>query len=92
MVQRVIYKIAGKELILETGRIAKQTNGAVYASGPAPELMWDPTVKAAYSGGRLMNGNLSLRAKKDPPEAGLLVSGELVQFFVWTKVRETNKR
>jgi polyribonucleotide nucleotidyltransferase len=31
MVQRVTYKIAGKELILETGRIAKQANGAVFA-------------------------------------------------------------
>jgi polyribonucleotide nucleotidyltransferase len=31
MVQRVSYHIAGKELILETGRIAKQANGAVFA-------------------------------------------------------------
>ncbi|MDR1908398.1 MAG: polyribonucleotide nucleotidyltransferase, partial [Spirochaetaceae bacterium] len=31
MVQRVSYQIAGKELILETGRIAKQANGAVFA-------------------------------------------------------------
>ncbi|MDR3116006.1 MAG: polyribonucleotide nucleotidyltransferase [Treponema sp.] len=31
MVQRVTYEIAGKELILETGRIAKQANGAVFA-------------------------------------------------------------
>jgi polyribonucleotide nucleotidyltransferase len=29
--QRVSYEIAGKELILETGRIAKQANGAVFA-------------------------------------------------------------
>jgi polyribonucleotide nucleotidyltransferase len=31
MVQRVTLQIAGKELILETGRIAKQANGAVFA-------------------------------------------------------------
>ncbi|MDR0554740.1 MAG: polyribonucleotide nucleotidyltransferase [Treponema sp.] len=31
MVQRVTYTIAGEELILETGRIAKQSNGAVFA-------------------------------------------------------------
>ncbi|MDR2245343.1 MAG: polyribonucleotide nucleotidyltransferase [Treponema sp.] len=31
MVQRVILQIAGKELVLETGRIAKQANGAVFA-------------------------------------------------------------
>jgi polyribonucleotide nucleotidyltransferase len=31
MVQRVTFQIAGKELILETGRIAKQANGAVFA-------------------------------------------------------------
>ncbi len=31
MVQRVSYKIGDEELILETGRIAKQANGAVYA-------------------------------------------------------------
>jgi polyribonucleotide nucleotidyltransferase len=31
MVQRVTYTIAGKELILETGKIAKQANGAVFA-------------------------------------------------------------
>ena len=31
MIQRVTYEIAGKELILETGRIAKQANGAVFA-------------------------------------------------------------
>lgn len=31
MVQRVIYKIGDEELILETGRLAKQANGAVYA-------------------------------------------------------------
>jgi polyribonucleotide nucleotidyltransferase len=31
MVQKVTYEIAGKELILETGRIAKQANGAVFA-------------------------------------------------------------
>jgi polyribonucleotide nucleotidyltransferase len=31
MVQRVAYEIAGKELILETGKIAKQANGAVFA-------------------------------------------------------------
>ena len=31
MVQKVSYEIAGKELILETGRIAKQANGAVFA-------------------------------------------------------------
>ncbi|MDR2417552.1 MAG: polyribonucleotide nucleotidyltransferase [Treponema sp.] len=29
--QRVTYEIAGKELVLETGRIAKQANGAVFA-------------------------------------------------------------
>jgi polyribonucleotide nucleotidyltransferase len=29
--QRVSYEIVGKELILETGRIAKQANGAVFA-------------------------------------------------------------
>ena len=31
MIQKVTYEIAGKELILETGRIAKQANGAVFA-------------------------------------------------------------
>lgn len=31
MVQRVTYKIGNDELILETGRLAKQANGAVYA-------------------------------------------------------------
>jgi polyribonucleotide nucleotidyltransferase len=31
MVQRVTLQISGKELILETGRIAKQANGAVFA-------------------------------------------------------------
>ena len=31
MVQRVSYKIGDDELILETGRLAKQANGAVYA-------------------------------------------------------------
>jgi len=32
MVQRVTYKIGNEELILETGRIAKQANGAVLAT------------------------------------------------------------
>ena len=31
MVQRVTYEIAGKQLILETGRIARQAKGAVFA-------------------------------------------------------------
>ncbi|MDR2493740.1 MAG: polyribonucleotide nucleotidyltransferase [Spirochaetaceae bacterium] len=31
MIQRVTYTIAGKELVLETGKIAKQANGAVFA-------------------------------------------------------------
>jgi polyribonucleotide nucleotidyltransferase len=31
MLQKVTFEIAGKELILETGRIAKQANGAVFA-------------------------------------------------------------
>ena len=31
MIQRVTYTLAGKELILETGKIAKQANGAVFA-------------------------------------------------------------
>ncbi|MDR2619077.1 MAG: polyribonucleotide nucleotidyltransferase [Treponema sp.] len=31
MIQKVTYQIAGYELILETGRIAKQANGAVFA-------------------------------------------------------------
>jgi polyribonucleotide nucleotidyltransferase len=31
MIQRVTFQIAGKELILETGKIAKQANGAVFA-------------------------------------------------------------
>ncbi|MFP3043472.1 polyribonucleotide nucleotidyltransferase [Treponema primitia] len=31
MVQKVSYQIAGKELILETGKIAKQAGGAVFA-------------------------------------------------------------
>jgi polyribonucleotide nucleotidyltransferase len=31
MVQQVTFQIAGKELILETGKIAKQANGAVFA-------------------------------------------------------------
>ncbi len=31
MIQRVSYKIGDEELILETGKIAKQTNGTVYA-------------------------------------------------------------
>ncbi|MDR1058022.1 MAG: polyribonucleotide nucleotidyltransferase, partial [Treponema sp.] len=31
MTQKVTYTIAGEELILETGRIAKQANGAVFA-------------------------------------------------------------
>ena len=30
MVQRITYQIAGEDLILETGRIAKQANGAVF--------------------------------------------------------------
>ena len=29
--QRVTFEIAGEELILETGRIAKQANGSVFA-------------------------------------------------------------
>ncbi|MDR2485604.1 MAG: polyribonucleotide nucleotidyltransferase [Treponema sp.] len=31
MIQRVTYTLAGRELILETGKIAKQANGAVFA-------------------------------------------------------------
>ncbi|MDR3166435.1 MAG: hypothetical protein LBT93_00695, partial [Treponema sp.] len=31
MTQRVTFQIGGKDLILETGRIAKQANGAVFA-------------------------------------------------------------
>jgi polyribonucleotide nucleotidyltransferase len=31
MIQKVTYTIAGEELVLETGRIAKQANGAVFA-------------------------------------------------------------
>ncbi|GHV81473.1 polyribonucleotide nucleotidyltransferase [Spirochaetia bacterium] len=31
MIQRVTYQIAGQDLILETGRIAKQANGSVFA-------------------------------------------------------------
>ncbi|MDR1211280.1 MAG: polyribonucleotide nucleotidyltransferase [Spirochaetaceae bacterium] len=31
MIQRVSYQIAGEELILETGRMAKQANGSVFA-------------------------------------------------------------
>ncbi|MCL2834657.1 MAG: polyribonucleotide nucleotidyltransferase [Treponema sp.] len=31
MIQKVTFQIAGEELILETGRIAKQANGAVFA-------------------------------------------------------------
>jgi polyribonucleotide nucleotidyltransferase len=31
MIQKVTFQIAGKELILETGRIAKQANGSVFA-------------------------------------------------------------
>jgi polyribonucleotide nucleotidyltransferase len=31
MIQRVTFQLAGKDLILETGRIAKQANGAVFA-------------------------------------------------------------
>ena len=31
MVHRVSYTLAGQELILETGRLAKQANGSVYA-------------------------------------------------------------
>ncbi|MDR2631191.1 MAG: polyribonucleotide nucleotidyltransferase [Spirochaetaceae bacterium] len=31
MIQRVTFQISGKELVLETGRIAKQANGAVFA-------------------------------------------------------------
>ncbi|MDR2305090.1 MAG: polyribonucleotide nucleotidyltransferase [Treponema sp.] len=31
MLQKVTYQIAGKDLILETGRIAKQANGSVFA-------------------------------------------------------------
>ena len=31
MIQKVTYEIAGKELILETGRIARQANGSVFA-------------------------------------------------------------
>ncbi len=31
MIQRVTFQIAGEELILETGRIAKQANGSVFA-------------------------------------------------------------
>ncbi len=31
MIQRVTYQIGGEQLILETGRLAKQANGAVYA-------------------------------------------------------------
>ncbi|MFI3258163.1 MAG: polyribonucleotide nucleotidyltransferase, partial [Spirochaetales bacterium] len=32
MIQRVTYKIGSEELVLETGRIAKQANGSVYAT------------------------------------------------------------
>jgi polyribonucleotide nucleotidyltransferase len=31
MMQKVTLMVAGKELILETGRIAKQANGSVFA-------------------------------------------------------------
>jgi polyribonucleotide nucleotidyltransferase len=31
MIQQVTYQIAGKDLVLETGRMAKQANGAVFA-------------------------------------------------------------
>ncbi|HQB88082.1 MAG TPA: polyribonucleotide nucleotidyltransferase, partial [Treponemataceae bacterium] len=31
MVQRITYKIGDDELILETGRLAKQANGSIYA-------------------------------------------------------------
>ena len=31
MRQRVTYKIGNEELILETGHLAKQANGAIYA-------------------------------------------------------------
>jgi polyribonucleotide nucleotidyltransferase len=31
MIQRVTFQISGKDLVLETGRIAKQANGAVFA-------------------------------------------------------------
>ena len=31
MIERVTCTIAGKELILETGRMAKQANGSVFA-------------------------------------------------------------
>jgi polyribonucleotide nucleotidyltransferase len=31
MIQKVTFQIAGKELVLETGRIAKQANGSVFA-------------------------------------------------------------
>jgi polyribonucleotide nucleotidyltransferase len=31
MIQKVTLQIAGKDLVLETGRIARQANGAVFA-------------------------------------------------------------
>ena len=31
MIQRVTYKIGDNELVLETGKLAKQANGSIYA-------------------------------------------------------------
>ena len=36
MRQRVTYKIGNEELILETGHLAKQANGAIYAQYGKP--------------------------------------------------------
>ena len=46
MLQKVIYPIAGQELILETGRIARQANGAVFAQYAGSAVI--ATVCASY--------------------------------------------
>ena len=46
MVHRVSYTLAGQELILETGRLAKQANGSVYLSLAVPPLLPQPVLPA----------------------------------------------
>ncbi|MDR0448056.1 MAG: polyribonucleotide nucleotidyltransferase, partial [Treponema sp.] len=54
MIQTVSHTIAGKELILETGRIAKQANGSVFAQYEGSAVIvtactsWEPTESFDY--------------------------------------------
>jgi polyribonucleotide nucleotidyltransferase len=46
--QKVSMHIAGKELILETGRIAKQANGAVFARYEGSAVIATGNAKVAW--------------------------------------------